>query len=131
MEILHQPFDLRGAVPGADDVWDHFHVVSALDAAAYGDGGDTAPDNLADESAVALGHEADFVPVRRDIDVPGLELHQGSDVLEKFLLGDATQGRNDLQGRERMAGIQEVGDSHNRWDRKALASSGEKPRADA
>ena len=131
MEILHQPFDLRGGVAGADDVRDHLHVVPALDAAAHGDGGDAAPDDLADEGAVALGGEPHFVAVRRDVDVPGLELHEGSDVVQELFLGHAAQGRDDLQGGEGMAGIQEVGDSHSRWDRKALASSGEKPRADA
>ena len=130
MEVLHQPFDLRGGVPGADDVRDHFHVVPALDAAADGDGGDAAADDLAEEGAVAFRGETDLVAVGRDVDVAGLELHQGSDVIEELFLDDAALGRDDLQGGEGMAGIQEVGDSHSRWDRKARASAGEKPRAD-
>ena len=130
MEVLYEPFDLGGGVPGADDVGDDFHVVSALDAAANGDGGDAAPDDLAEEGPVTLRGEADLVAVGRDVDVAGLELHQGSDALQEFVLDDAALGRDDFQGRERMAGIQEIGDSHSRWDRKARASSGEKPRAD-
>ena len=105
VEVLYQPFNLRGGVPSADDVRDHFHVIPALDAAAYGDGGYPAADDLAEEGAVAFRGEPDLVAMGRDIDIAGLEL-------------------------ERMAGIQEIGDSHSRWDRKARASSGEKPRAD-
>jgi hypothetical protein len=109
---------------------DYFHVVPALDTAAYGDGGDAAADDLAEEGAIALGGEPNLVAVRRDVDITGLELHEGSDVIQQFVLDDTALGRDDFQGRERMAGIQEIGDSHSRWDRKARASSGEKPRAD-
>ena len=129
MEILDQPLDLGRRIARADDVRDHFHVIPGLDAAAHGHGGDAAADDLADERPVGLRVEADLVPVRRDVDVPGFELHQGSDVLQQFILGDASEGRNDFQGRERMAGVKQVGDSHSRWDRKARASSGENPRA--
>ena len=129
MEVLHQPLDFGGGIACTDDVGNHLDVVTSLDAAADGDGGDAAADQPPAEGSVGLGNVLDFVPMRRDVDVAGLELHQGSDAFQQLILGDPAQGRNDFQGREGMAGIQEVGDSHSRWERKACASSGEKPRA--
>ena len=128
-EILHQPFDLRRRIPGADQVRNDLHVVPPPDAGANGHRGDPAPDDTPFKAAVLLRNELDFIPMRRYIDKTRAEFHQRGDAFQQLILGHPAHGRNNLEGRERMAGIQQVGDSHNRWDRNARASSGEKPRA--
>ena len=83
---------------------DHLHGEIGLNAGADGYGGDPASDHFAPEAAVGLGDETEFVAVVGYIYVAGLELHQGTYAVQKFLLGDAAQRRNDFQGRERMPG---------------------------